>query len=586
MSNVDFKTPPEAEMRTPTNGNGAAATAGKTNNLEFLSGKKISHYRRPTERPFTADERDNVTILVGGLTRKHEEFIRAVFQGSGYKCDLLPIADQAAFLLGKEFGNNGQCSPAYYTSGSLIQYLRNLEDQGMSRKDIVDRYLYFTAGSCGPCRFGMYAAEYRLALQNAGFGGFRVLRFQQDDGIRQKTTEPGLKYTIDFGLGMLKVLYLADALNDLTHNIRAYEVNPGETDRIMDLCVRDLCDHLRTYKAPDLADVLPRWASRQLAQRNFLRGLLSFIYKMNRHLRGKEFLEVVERCRNRIDSIVIDRTRLKPIVKIIGEFWAQTTEGGGNYWMFDFLEREGAQVQPEAIGTWIAYLLAHAKMQMYPRRGMDSQCTEPGRWDFRQRCKNELNFQKKLALLTIGERLYIGLYHQVINSLGETAHKLVPQKDLAKLADPFYQPLARGGEGYLEIGKNIYYNKNRLCHMVLSLKPFGCLPSSQSDGIQSAVTSRHKDMIYLPIETSGEGEVNAHSRVQMALGEAKVKAKAEFQEALAKTGRRVDEIRDFAAQHSRLQSPLYHIPRRPDVAGVAANFVLHVNDIMAGRAKF
>ena len=35
-------------------------------------------------------------------------------------------------------------------------------------------------------------------------------------------------------------------------------------------------------------------------------------------------------------------------------------------------------------------------------------------------------------------------------------------------------------------------------------------------------------MIYLPIETSGEGEINAHSRVQMALGEAKDKAKREF----------------------------------------------------------
>ena len=35
-------------------------------------------------------------------------------------------------------------------------------------------------------------------------------------------------------------------------------------------------------------------------------------------------------------------------------------------------------------------------------------------------------------------------------------------------------------------------------------------------------------MIFLPIETSGEGEVNAHSRVQMALGEAKAKAKLEF----------------------------------------------------------
>ena len=86
----------------------------------------------------------------------------------------------------------------------------------MSRQEIVDNYLYFTAGSCGPCRFGMYAAEYRLALQNAGFDGFRVLRFQQDEGIRQKTEAPGLKYTIDFGLGMLKVLFLGDVLNDLT----------------------------------------------------------------------------------------------------------------------------------------------------------------------------------------------------------------------------------------------------------------------------------------------------------------------------------------------------------------------------------
>ena len=54
--------------------------------------------------------------------------------------------------------------------------------------------------------------------------------------------------------------------------------------------------------------------------------------------------------------------------------------------------------------------------------------------------------------------------------------------------------------------------------MVLALKPFGCMPSSQSDGVQSAVINKYKDMIFLPIETSGEGEVNAHSRVQMALG--------------------------------------------------------------------
>ena len=84
---------------------------------------------------------------------------------------------------------------------------------------------------------------------------------------------------------------------------------------------------------------------------------------------------------------------------------------------------------------------------------------------------------------------------------------------------------------------------NKQAHMVLSLKPFGCMPSSQSDGVQSAVMNHFKDMIFLPIETSGEGEINAHSRVQMALGEAKAKAKAEFQQALESTGKRLDDIR-------------------------------------------
>ena len=210
-----------------------------------------------------------------------------------------------------------------------------------------------------------------------GLTDFESFDFSRMTASGKRSEAPGLKYTIDFGLGMLKVLFLGDVLNDLTHNIRPYEVNPGETNRVMDHCVRDLCDHLREYKAPDLMDEVPRWFASYLEKRDFLRRLLSFLYKMSQHLRGKEFQDVLERCRKRIDGIAVDRTRLKPIVKIIGEFWAQTTESSGNYHMFDFLEREGAQVQPEAIGTWIAYLLAHARMQLYPaaRHGFAMQGT-------------------------------------------------------------------------------------------------------------------------------------------------------------------------------------------------------------------
>ena len=66
-------------------------------------------------------------------------------------------------------------------------------------------------------------------------------------------------------------------------------------------------------------------------------------------------------CRDELNAIRVDRTRVKPIVKVTGEFWAQTTEGDGNFNMFKFLESEGAQVLVEPIGTWICYMMSPGK---------------------------------------------------------------------------------------------------------------------------------------------------------------------------------------------------------------------------------
>ena len=116
--------------------------------------------------------------------------------------------------------------------------------------------------------------------------------------------------------------------------------------------------------------------------------------------------------------------------------------------------------------------------------------------------------------------------------------------------------------------------------MVLSLKPFGCMPSSQSDGAQVAVVEQFKDMIYLPIETSGEGEVNAHSRVQMALGSARVKAKEEFKSALARTGKSLEDMKVYVEDHPELKRPMYKVPKTEGIVGTAANFILHVSDLL------
>jgi predicted nucleotide-binding protein (sugar kinase/HSP70/actin superfamily) len=547
-----------------------------------LKNRPVEHFRRPVELPFTADQRDRVTILIGGLTWKHDALVRAALQSAGYRVEVMPTPDVPAFQLGKEYGNNGQCNPTYFMVGHLIQFLQSLEQQGLSRKDIIDRYVFFTAGSCGPCRFGMYEAEYRLAVQNAGFDGFRILLFQQTDGVKSAVGEPGLKFTVDFGMGALNALNYGDVLNDVTYQIRPFEARRGETERVVGECMEYLTSRIRHRDMYDLKRSTSAIGAR-LAKQPKLEGILNTLGKVRDHLYGPQTDETLRYLRERLGSIEVDRLRVKPIVKVTGEFWAQTTEGDGNFRMFSFLEREGAQVIVEPIGTWAMYMLWLAKATHAAKKGLNG--ATGGARTLRRRLKEELNHQLKQTSFDFGRRFYTHQYRRVVRALGDIAHPLISLEELAALAAPYYNVFARGGEGHMEVAKNIYYTTHKKCHMVLSLKPFGCMPSSQSDGVQSAVMSHFKDMIFLPIETSGEGEVNAHSRVQMALGEAKIKARAEFQQALESTGKRLDDVRAFVADHPELRHPFYKVPPVPGITGTAANFVLHISDVMDGKAR-
>jgi predicted nucleotide-binding protein (sugar kinase/HSP70/actin superfamily) len=541
---------------------------------------RMREFKKPVERTLTAAERDYVTILFGGLTWKHEEMIKAVFHGSGYRCENIPTPVVADFQAGKEYGNNGQCNPTYFTVGNLVRYLQSLEQQGLTRKEIIDNYVFFTAGSCGPCRFGMYEAEYRFALHNAGFDGFRVLLFQQTDGIKAASGEPGLKFSVDFGMGMLNALNLGDVMNELAYQVRPFEVNKGETDRVIRDAAKTLTDTLRDRKRWHIVDASPAWMRPFFEKHKKVVGIACTLGKIAHNLYGKEYVDALHSCRDRIDAIQVDRLRVKPVIKITGEFWAQTTEGDGNFNMFAFLEKEGAQVLVEPIATWIAYMMYVAKQGAKARAEAEALHKDLKWYQLNKRLANEFILFKKTGGLTVGTSMWTFFYHRTIKHLGDTAHHLIPQKELARLAHPFYHQLARGGEGFMEVGKNVYYTINHLCHMVLALKPFGCMPSTQSDGVQSRVVNKYKDMIFLPIETSGEGEVNAHSRVQMALAEAKSKARSEFQSVLERTGRSLGELHEYVDAHPELSHALYRVPHQEGVAGTAAQFVLHVNDLM------
>jgi predicted nucleotide-binding protein (sugar kinase/HSP70/actin superfamily) len=150
--------------------------------------EQVDHWHDPNPQVFTRDERDSTTILLGGLTIAHDTLMTAALSGLGYTMKALDCPDLEALRLGKEFGNRGQCNPTYFTVGNLIKQLTHFRDkEGMPVPEIIRKYVFLTAGACGPCRFGTYVTEYRKALVDSGFEGFRVLLFQQQGGLRQAT---------------------------------------------------------------------------------------------------------------------------------------------------------------------------------------------------------------------------------------------------------------------------------------------------------------------------------------------------------------------------------------------------------------
>lgn len=485
----------------------------------------------PVPRQFLAKDKASTTILFGGLTMAHDYLVEGALAGLGYTVRHMDCPDNESLRFGKEFGNRGQCNPTYFTVGNLIKYLTHLRDvEGKSKEEIVRNYLFVTSGSCGPCRFGTYVTEYRKALRDAGFDGFRVLLFQQQSGLKQATGgESALKLDSSFFISFVKAFLLGDILNALAYRIRPYEVEAGATDAVMERCKKILYDALRDRK----------W-----------------------------LIPALIKCRKELESIQVDRTRVKPKVSIIGEFWAMTTEGDGNYQLQRFLEKEGAEVDVQSLTAWVLYLIWEGRYDTMKRmklRGEDA-----GRYGLEGK-----NPVKRLRMLWVADRVLRVMFQTYAKAIGLHDYHLPDMDEVARVAHDHYNNHLRGGEGHMEVGKLILNVKKRKVNMTISVKPFGCMPSSGvSDGVQSLITEKYPDAIFLPIETTGDGAINVYSRVQMMLFKAKQAAQKEFDEALAKKGVTANQLRRLM-QRSSFAHPLQTSPHV--VACTAANAVYGLN---------
>ncbi len=454
----------------------------KNGDLNFLN-QEATQWQDVPKEPITYAPKEETVMLVGGLTILQDKLIETALHSIGENFVALPNPDFESFQKGKAFGNRGQCNPTYFTVGNLVKYLQNLRDEkGIPAEEIVKKYVFVTAGGCGPCRFGMYITEYKKALRDAGFDGFRITSFEHNKGIFQESDEEDLlNLTPKFFITLVKAIVIGDILNILGYKMRPYEVEAGAVDAAMDAC------RLHISQAFE-------------EKRNFTKALWE--------------------CRKILEQVPLNRLQPKAKVMVMGEFWAAMTEGDGNYNLHRFLEAEGAECIPQPVMNRLMLSIWEAEHKLTKQETLAVDTDK--KVDF-----STMKTRMLIKLAKIAVKTHFKMYAKAI---GLHDYEIPDMEKLADIAKAYYTLDCEGGEGHLEVAHLIESVKDNLSHLTISVKPFGCMPSSAvSDGVQSLVTSRFPSANFLAIETSGEGAANFYSRVQMALFKAKQSAKEEFE---------------------------------------------------------
>lgn len=489
--------------------------------------RSVLQWHDPEPQTFAQEDRAHTTVLFGGLTEIHDTLLEAALTFLGYKAKALPGPDNEALRVGKEFCSRGECNPVYFMVGNLVRYLSHLRDEGReSIEDIVQNHILITASACGPCRFGTYATEYRKALRDAGFEGFRIIPidFQSSpEGMKQSS---GLELDRRFTVTVLKCLMAADVISALGYRIRPYEVKCGATDSAQLQCLAILKKAI---------------------------------------IRRSSMVMALRRCRKMFAEIQVNRLQPKPKVALIGEFWAMTTEGAGNYMLQRFLEAEGAECTVQPVATYLLYVLWCRSNDLTEQIRLRRRDDEP-------HPENHVTLLVRRLAVNSGLRVLRAVFHTFARAAGLERYRLSDMDELARISHEFYPVQLRGGEGHMEVGKLIEGATGKKTHLTVSVKPFGCMPSSGvSDGIQTLVTTRYPEANFLAIETTGDAAVSAYSRVQMALFKARAKAQEEFDEALRVTGLSLEKASRAITRSRRLRSAT-HYPRHRK-AGTSANAV-------------
>ena len=404
---------------------------------------------------FTKEMKKEYTILMPGMLPIHFSLLRELLVLYGYRVELLDYTGPEVIDTGLKYVHNDICYPAQLVIGQFIHALQ-------SGKYDLNKTALFITQTGGGCRASNYIHLLRKGLKAVGMEQVPVISVN----LSGMEKNPGFKLTLPLMLKMIYCCFYGDLLMLLANRCRAYEVNKGETDRLV-----------------------KQWQEKLISEISNPMNLRYAYVKQNFSRIAADFARI--------------ELKLEPKVRvgIVGEIYIKYAPLGNNH-LEEFLESENCEVIIPGLMDFISFKAdnRYSDAELYGGRKI-------------ARMVSKLLIDK-LDIVKTDMRKAVSAYPQF-----EAPNSFSHLKELVKGYVGYGNKM---GEGWLLTGEMIELIHENVPNIVCT-QPFGCLPNHVAGkGMIRLIKKNNPPANIVAIDYDpGSTKVNQENRIRLMLSNAR-----------------------------------------------------------------
>ena len=407
------------------------------------------HYNKQGRLLFTKEMKEEYTILVPQMLPIHFTFIVKIFNNHGYKMKLLTSTGRKIVDEGLRNVHNDTCYPALLVIGQMMDALKSGE------YDINKTALMITQTG-GGCRASNYINLLRRALRNNGMAQVPVVSLN----LSNLEKNPGFSFTLPLLYELVIAVCYGDTLMWVGNQVRPYENNKGDTDRLIE-----------------------KWTNTLAAS-----GFKLNDYKKNLKAILKDF------------EAVPTTASKKAKVGIVGEIYIKYAPLGNNC-LEEFLHGEDVETVVPGLLDFILFMCDH--------HIVDTQIYHVA--------------YKKFIASDLLKKFLIKMQNGIINAVSETRFRAPAHFEETKKNSAAYVSSAnKMGEGWLLTAEMIELISSGVNNIICA-QPFGCLPNHiVGKGMIRKIRTVYPNANIVAIDYDpGATRVNQENRIKLMLSTAK-----------------------------------------------------------------